>query len=68
VNGDRRPDKHPDGHALRNEEPERTGHGLVGIRERVSLYGGVLRIGPRPEGGFEVCARFPLTTDPPGER
>lgn len=47
---------------------ERTGHGLVGIRERVSLYGGKLRIGPRPGGGFEVCARFPLTTAPPGER
>ncbi|WP_182905490.1 sensor histidine kinase [Microbispora sp. H13382] len=42
------------------------GHGLVGIRERVALYGGVLRIGPRTGGGFEVRAQFPINHRPLG--
>ena len=32
------------------------GRGLVGMRERVSLYGGQLEVGARPEGGFRVHA------------
>jgi signal transduction histidine kinase len=36
------------------------GHGLAGIRERVSLLGGELETGPRADGGFSVRARFPL--------
>jgi signal transduction histidine kinase len=36
------------------------GHGLVGMRERVALYGGVLDAGRSADGGFGVRARLPL--------
>jgi signal transduction histidine kinase len=36
------------------------GHGLLGMRERVGLFGGTLRTGPRPGGGFRVYARIPI--------
>jgi signal transduction histidine kinase len=35
-------------------------HGIVGMRERVAAYGGTLRTGARPGGGFEVEASIPL--------
>jgi signal transduction histidine kinase len=38
----------------------RAGQGLVGMRERVSLFGGELHAGPGPDGGFTVAARLPL--------
>ncbi|MFE6418398.1 sensor histidine kinase [Streptomyces rochei] len=39
-----------------------TGHGLVGMRERVVLHGGTLRVGP-VSGGFAVRACLPLPAD-----
>jgi signal transduction histidine kinase len=37
------------------------GHGLIGMRERVGLFGGSLETGARPGGGFVVRARIPLS-------
>ncbi|WUI03850.1 sensor histidine kinase [Spirillospora sp. NBC_00431] len=39
--------------------PGGDGHGLIGMRERVTMYGGRFTAGPRPEGGFAVSAAFP---------
>ena len=36
------------------------GRGLIGMRERVSLFGGELDVGPAAEGGFRVHASLPL--------
>ncbi|MCS7484610.1 sensor histidine kinase [Umezawaea endophytica] len=40
-------------------EPSSNGHGLIGMRERVALYGGTFDAGPQPEGGFAVRVRIP---------
>jgi signal transduction histidine kinase len=45
--------------------PAGAGRGLIGMRERVALFGGELRAGPRAEGGFAVQARLPLDGDAP---
>lgn len=38
----------------------RTGHGLVGMRERATMLGGRFAAGPRTEGGFAVQAELPV--------
>ncbi|MFF3438658.1 sensor histidine kinase [Streptosporangium sp. NPDC002721] len=39
--------------------PGGPGHGLIGMRERVVMYGGSFTAGRHPEGGFRVSARIP---------
>src|SRR5262249_5938711 len=48
----------------RNHTPtaEGQGHGIVGMRERVALFGGQLDAHHRPDGGFPIVARIPLGT------
>ena len=54
-----------DGHGASLATVERTtGHGLVGMKERVELYHGTLHVGPRPGGGFRVAATIPLEKVP----
>jgi signal transduction histidine kinase len=36
------------------------GHGLVGVGERVKIYGGEMHAGTAPEGGFVLTARLPV--------
>jgi len=40
-----------------------SGHGLVGLRERIAVCGGELETGPRTGGGYEVRARLPMNSE-----
>ena len=44
--------------------PGRPGHGLIGMRERITLYGGSVDVSQPPDGGFRVSVRIPLQPVP----
>jgi signal transduction histidine kinase len=49
-----------DGRGTGDRSVSTEGHGLLGIRERVAVFGGDLEVGPSPAGGFRVHARIPV--------
>ena len=53
--------RHPNGRA---RHPADDGHGLLGMRERVAVFGGTVTVGPRHEGGFEVSVKLPYGVAP----
>jgi signal transduction histidine kinase len=48
----------------RGNGASRRGHGLIGMRERVHLFGGSFDAQPTGEGGFRVHAVLPLAEEP----
>ncbi|XIE77216.1 sensor histidine kinase [Streptomyces sp. SBR177] len=52
------------GGRIRAGAPEGGGRGLIGLRERLAVYGGTLRAGRRPTGGWRVRAAIPLAAAP----
>jgi len=57
-------DVRDDGAGVGTDPVASSGHGLIGMRERVAVFGGQLRAGRDPAGGFSVHARLPLTPSP----
>ena len=53
-----------DGHpAAATRDRANPGHGQLGMRERVAVFGGSLTTGAPPDGGYRVTARLPYVTD-----
>jgi signal transduction histidine kinase len=53
-----------DGRPAPRATPPEPGHGLIGMRERVAVFGGTLTAERRPRGGFDVTAALPYGAVP----
>jgi len=60
VRDDGRGSSTSDGHGQGHGHGHGHGHGLVGVRERVKIYGGEMTATTAPEGGFVLRARLPI--------
>jgi signal transduction histidine kinase len=55
----------PAGHAANGSSANGGGHGLLGIRERVALYGGTVDLVPSSSGGVRLVVSLPLKEETP---
>ena len=60
VSDNGRPADSPPAAAFPGQPPGPGGRGLIGLRERLAVYGGALDAGPRPGGGWRLAVRVPL--------
>ena len=49
-----------DGRGASSASDDESGHGLIGMRERIAVLGGEFEAGPQPGGGYRVEARIPV--------
>jgi signal transduction histidine kinase len=54
-----------DGRGLPPPTGRAGGAGTIGMQERVALFDGELRVGPRPQGGYAVRACLPISAEGP---